>query len=148
MKNRKGQSAMEYLMTYGWAIIIVIIVGVVLWKLNIFTPSAPKTSGGFDTFSVGTNFRIGSDGSATLIVVNADKQGRSVTLNSAKIASGANCNGAAGSKNSGDNWTITCTAVPGVGAKGKPYTGVTVDLNYTTEGLTLSESGTLTGKYE
>lgn len=34
--NKKGQGAMEYLMTYGWAILVVMIVGVVLWQLGIF----------------------------------------------------------------------------------------------------------------
>jgi hypothetical protein len=32
----KGQGAMEYLMTYGWAILVVMIVGVVLWQLGVF----------------------------------------------------------------------------------------------------------------
>ncbi|MEA3255139.1 MAG: hypothetical protein U9Q22_04840 [Candidatus Altiarchaeota archaeon] len=40
MKTRflgnKGQGAMEYLMTYGWAILVVMIVGVVLWQLGVF----------------------------------------------------------------------------------------------------------------
>ncbi len=147
MRSRKGQTAMEYLMTYGWAIIIVIIVGVVLWRLNVFTPSAGKTSSGFDTFNVGTNFRIGSDGSATIILVNADKQGRTISMNSLSIANSGTCAGASGSKNSGENWTVTCTGVT-AGAKGRPYTGVAVDINYTVEGLTLTESGTLTGKYD
>jgi len=34
--GNKGQGAMEYLMTYGWAILVVMIVGVVLWQLGIF----------------------------------------------------------------------------------------------------------------
>ncbi|MBN2015023.1 MAG: hypothetical protein JW778_07575 [Candidatus Altiarchaeota archaeon] len=34
--NNKGQGAMEYLMTYGWAILVVMIVGVVLWQLGVF----------------------------------------------------------------------------------------------------------------
>jgi uncharacterized protein (UPF0333 family) len=46
--DKKGQGAMEYLMTYGWAILVVIIVGVVLWQMGIFNPSggtAPGSSG-------------------------------------------------------------------------------------------------------
>ena len=35
--NKKGQGAMEYLMTYGWAILVVLIVGIVLWQLGIFS---------------------------------------------------------------------------------------------------------------
>jgi len=133
-------------MTYGWAIIIVIIVGFVLWKLNVFSPSAPKTSSGFDTFNIGTNFRIGSDGTATLIVVNADKQGRTIAMNSATV-SAAGCTGDTGAVGAGDNWTVSCTGVP-AGAKGTPYTGVAAEISYTVEGLTLLETGKLTGKYE
>lgn len=35
---RKGQSAMEYLMTYGWAILIVIVVAGVLAYYGVFSP--------------------------------------------------------------------------------------------------------------
>jgi len=49
MIGRKGQGAMEYLMTYGWAILVVMIVGVVLWQLGIFGggPGAVNTASGF-----------------------------------------------------------------------------------------------------
>jgi len=33
--NKKGQGAMEYLMTYGWAILIVLVAGVVLFQLGV-----------------------------------------------------------------------------------------------------------------
>lgn len=39
----KAQAAMEYLMTYGWAILVVIIVLAALWGMGIFTPKIPKT---------------------------------------------------------------------------------------------------------
>lgn len=47
--NKKAQGAMEYLMTYGWAILVVMIVGVVLWQLGIFGggPGAVNTASGF-----------------------------------------------------------------------------------------------------
>jgi uncharacterized protein (UPF0333 family) len=34
--NNKGQGAMEYLMTYGWAILVVVIIGGVMWYLGFF----------------------------------------------------------------------------------------------------------------
>jgi len=46
--NRKGQSAMEYVTTYGWAILVVIIVGVVIWQLGLLdfnSRFAPGMSG-------------------------------------------------------------------------------------------------------
>ena len=42
----KGQSAMEYLMTYGWAILIIAIVLAALFSLGVFSgtlPTAEKT---------------------------------------------------------------------------------------------------------
>jgi len=36
---RKGQTAMEYLMTYGWAILIIIVVVAALYSLGVFSVS-------------------------------------------------------------------------------------------------------------
>jgi hypothetical protein len=43
---------MEYLMTYGWAVLIVMVVGVALWQFGIFNMggSIPPTSSGFQGF--------------------------------------------------------------------------------------------------
>jgi len=42
--GKKGQGAMEYLMTYGWAILVVMIVGVVLWQLGVFKVGQTSTT--------------------------------------------------------------------------------------------------------
>ncbi len=49
---RKGQTAMEYLMTYGWAILIVIVVVAALYSMGVFTvsPGVP-CSPCFSTFA-------------------------------------------------------------------------------------------------
>ncbi len=39
-KNKKGQSAMEYLMTYGWAILVIVVVVGALYAMGVFNPSA------------------------------------------------------------------------------------------------------------
>ncbi len=50
---RKGQSALEYLQTYGWAILVVLIVGIVLWQLGIFGSHADVNRAvGFKTIQV------------------------------------------------------------------------------------------------
>ena len=36
--SSKAQSAMEYLMTYGWAILIIAVVLAILFSLNVFSP--------------------------------------------------------------------------------------------------------------
>ncbi len=38
--DHKSQSALEYMMTYGWAILIIVIVAAVLYSLGIFSPSS------------------------------------------------------------------------------------------------------------
>ncbi len=44
----KGQGAMEYLMTYGWAILVVMVVGIAMWQLGIFNMGGTTvTSTGF-----------------------------------------------------------------------------------------------------
>ena len=55
MFRNKGQSAMEYLMTYGWAlIVIVIVVGALVFLIN---PSQVGASGctGFDKLPISNN---------------------------------------------------------------------------------------------
>ncbi|HHQ45165.1 MAG TPA: hypothetical protein ENN13_03405 [Candidatus Altiarchaeales archaeon] len=34
--GRKAQGSMEYIMTYGWAILVVMIVGITMWRLGVF----------------------------------------------------------------------------------------------------------------
>jgi hypothetical protein len=47
-RRKKAQSAMEYLMTYGWAILIIAVALVVLLQLGVFNPGAfgPKAQPG------------------------------------------------------------------------------------------------------
>ena len=40
VKNKRSQSALEYMMTYGWAILIIVIVAVILYSMGIFNPSS------------------------------------------------------------------------------------------------------------
>ncbi len=42
---KKAQGALEYLMTYGWAILVVVIVGLVLWRSGVFGTSSTGASG-------------------------------------------------------------------------------------------------------
>jgi len=44
MIMRKGQTAMEYLMTYGWAILIIMVVLAVLFYLGVLNPSSVTPS--------------------------------------------------------------------------------------------------------
>lgn len=33
----KGQSAMEYMQTYGWAILVIMVIGITLWQYGVFS---------------------------------------------------------------------------------------------------------------
>jgi len=69
--NKKGQGAMEYLMTYGWAIMIVLIAGIVLWQLGIFniggTAKIFKGFGAVKPLSWGIPAPTTGDGVITLV---------------------------------------------------------------------------------
>ena len=42
--NKKGQSALEYLMTYGWALVIMIVVVAALVALDLFNLGSTTTT--------------------------------------------------------------------------------------------------------
>ncbi len=54
LSTKRSQSALEYMMTYGWAILIIVIVAVILYSMGIFNPSSSitTTSIGFSPFTV------------------------------------------------------------------------------------------------
>jgi hypothetical protein len=54
LNSKRSQSALEYMMTYGWAILIIVIVAVILYSMGIFNPSSSitTTSIGFSPFTV------------------------------------------------------------------------------------------------
>ncbi len=100
-KTLKGQSAMEYLMTYGWAILIIAVVLAALFELGVFgsggTPQACIAQSGYicatPTFSAnGTtgsfiNFSFGQNTGQTFYSVNVfvAQEGENLTSGSAKV---------------------------------------------------------------
>jgi hypothetical protein len=70
---KKAQSAMEYLMTYGWAILIVIIVAAALFALGVFNPATytQQTATGFQGFQIPSGgWQFTSGGQLTLQLKN------------------------------------------------------------------------------
>ena len=49
----KGQGALEYLMTYGWALLVIVVVGAALFALGVLNPSTytQESCRGFTFFS-------------------------------------------------------------------------------------------------
>ncbi|MCK4531472.1 MAG: hypothetical protein KAT94_01270, partial [Candidatus Aenigmarchaeota archaeon] len=70
--NKKAQSAMEYLMTYGWAILIVIIVAAALYALGVFNPATftGRQATGFQVIGAPSDWDLASTGSLKLKMSN------------------------------------------------------------------------------
>jgi hypothetical protein len=79
--NKKAQSAMEYLMTYGWAILIVIIVAAALYALGVFNPATftGRTATGFQVLGAPTDWDLKTNGDLTLSLAN-NKMATAVTI--------------------------------------------------------------------
>lgn len=116
---RKGQSAMEYLMTYGWAILIVIIAGGVIWYYaSQATTTATATKGGFASVDVDSPWSLDSAGVLTFKAIN--KVGKGITINAvyvngaSKVIAPATTALSAGSTS---GWiTVTGAAAAGTGS--------------------------------
>lgn len=85
--NKRGQTALEYLVTYGWAILAIVIIAGVLWYFGVFTPGrfAPsEQTAGFSTIIV-TGHKV-SGSNLTLVVGN--QAGEPVNITSAAAGTG------------------------------------------------------------
>jgi hypothetical protein len=77
--GRKSQGAMEYLMTYGWAILVVMIVGTALYQMGVFR-IGQNMMGQSDFGNVRPIDHSSGDSNA-LHVVFMNGAGASITLN-------------------------------------------------------------------
>ncbi len=110
MKNeRKGQAALEYLVTYGWAVLAIVIIAAVLWYLGVFNPNryaAGKQSGGFSTLTV-IDYTTTAPGTSTVVFGNT----AGTTMNSISVTI--------------DSVDATCAPNTGVAANGQFSCNVT-----------------------
>ena len=70
----KGQSALEYLMTYGWALLIIVVVGAALYALGVLNPATyqQKTCTGM-TYFLYQDHKLASNGSFEIQVTNGNQ---------------------------------------------------------------------------
>lgn len=80
MFGRKGQSALEYLMTYGWAILIIIIVGGVLYYYGVFSPGklVGESKVGFSKIQVDT-WTVDAAGDDLLLILE-NRAGKEINI--------------------------------------------------------------------
>jgi len=93
--NTKAQSALEYLMTYGWAILIIVIVGAALFALGVFNPASSTTM----SLSGITNFQlidaVLNKTSNNLTVIIGTKTGKTTTITNIDFYAVDTCNNTA-----------------------------------------------------
>ena len=87
----KGQSALEYMMTYGWAILIIVIVAVILYSMGIFNPRASVTAGssGFSPFAASAAVCTGTNLVVAFTVGGLPDGATSATITGASYSSGS-----------------------------------------------------------
>jgi hypothetical protein len=147
MMHKKGQGAMEYLMTYGWAILVVVIVGVVLWQMGIFSPSGGAAPGMSGFGNVRPNEYSCSGGIVSAVVVNAAGQMiYNLEMNGEDVC---------GDNNLSAGKTTICTSTTGVlGCSGVPAgSRYEAEINFTynsgtPDGLARTSAGTIWGPAE
>lgn len=143
---------MEYLMTYGWAILVVIIVGIVLWQSGVFGTGSGGVSG-FDKVRV----RDYSFSSATdnLTVKFENAAGQTMKNVWVVVANDGTTfyNMSIGSTNTsnwapGKEYALTSTNTTVCTAVGGGYS-LDIQINYTSEAnVPHTEAGTIRGKCE
>ena len=152
MISKKGQSALEYLMTYGWAILIIIIVGGVLYYYGVFSPSklVGESKVGFSKVQVDT-WAIDT-GAQELKLILENRAGKQINITEIKVGTATaetftpDWQMSAGAK---DTAFRTVTSIPTVNA-GDPYkwdvviTYCIVEIDPTCA-TPITSSGTLSG---
>jgi len=151
---KKGQAALEYLSTYGWLLIIIVIVAAALYALGIFNPATyqGKSCTGFSTGVTYIDHKLAADGTFSFVASNGI--GKTITAvpkvnmtgsdgtAAEDITTGVSLPWTPGAKR-----TMTLTG-PDLGDTGNGYT-MTVSVYYSTGDVANHvQTGTCTGTIE
>ncbi len=93
-KSKRSQSALEYMMTYGWAILIIVIVAVILYSMGIFNPSSSITftSSGFSPFTVSSSLCNNIGYKIAVLAGPIPNNANSLTINKVFLTSATGAN--------------------------------------------------------
>ena len=93
-KTKRSQSALEYMMTYGWAILIIVIVAVILYSMGIFNPSSSITftSSGFSPFTVSSSLCNNLGYKIAVLAGPIPNNANSLTINKVYLTSATGAN--------------------------------------------------------
>lgn len=147
--KKKAQSATEYLMTYGWAILAIAVVGGLLYS-QVFSPQ--KCAGGATGFAItgtvypdGNEYSIDTSGQLQILLKNT--VGKDISLTSIDCPTGNIPFNPAENIADGDSRTITATGCTTGGTAGICYSAPIVFHYQTSAGIDIQAAGTLNGKY-
>jgi len=144
--RRKGQSATEYLMTYGWAILAIVVVAGVLWNMGLFGGgSCGNSVTGFAGTQVSVkDFSWTSGNTLTLSLRNA--AGEDIVISNVSV--GGTANSTALSPNIIPTaGAVTSMTVSNTGTAGSCYSEE-LAISYTVGGMSHTARGTLNGAFE
>ena len=155
---RRSQSALEYMMTYGWAILIIVIVAVILYSMGIFNPSSSVTftSSGFSPFTVSSSLCNNLGYKIAIIAGPIPNNANSLTINKVFVTSATGTNATTTSYKlanpvtlkSGQSATILIPNVICTSANTHYSISANIEYSYTAGTLGLqyvNTSGTVTG---
>ncbi|MCX8175122.1 MAG: hypothetical protein N3E51_02865 [Candidatus Micrarchaeota archaeon] len=147
----RGQAALDFLMTYGWAIALVVIIAAVLFALGIFDVGSfvGNRASGFSQVSVDA-WNLNTAGTMSMKLSN--QYGKQIRIDAVSIQIGQNTSVLTGlpvTLNVGQSSATLSTAAGAFGAQtsGTGYTAK-VNINYTDTAAAFQyvTSGTLTGR--
>jgi len=122
---RRGQGALEYLMTYGWAVLIVSIVIILVWQWGFLQPKIEPAAYGFWGVKP-VDWKLSSDGVFKVVLTN--EVGGNISLDGGTI------------KMWGQNYNFPCTGTIESGGYKTCFSNVTSVRSGTQYSLELSIS--------
>jgi len=149
----RGQSALEYLMTYGWALIIILIAAAALYAMGLLSPGTyqQKTCTGMTTLGYQDHF---FDGSSFKIKV-ANEAGAKIAMTSVTVNTNLNSSCCTynyttpTNVNAGKSATFTVAINDTGWSDGEDYIMDVVFVYNVSQGITGHvEAGSCTGKVE
>ena len=142
--QRKGQAAMEFLMTYGWAILAAVIVIGVLAYFGVFSPSSYVPNQCILSAPLGCNAGVANSDGVELEIRNGAGEGLIVSAITVTGCSGTVSPALPATVADG---SLTAFTVPCTLTAGSKFTG-DVTVSYTKSGSTLelTSTGKITDK--
>ena len=146
MNNKKGQAALEFLMTYGWAILVVLVAIGALAFFGVLSPD--KFLPSKCLLQVGLVCVDQKVTPSVVTVVVKNNFNADITVNDVRIQ---NCgaSGAQGSLANGAQATYAISCAAPIGSSGSKFSAV-LNVSYTNadSGITKSNLGEISGKIE